>query len=70
MTYQQRIKEILDQNRVVGVDPRHVEAWMRAESGTLDGLSLRKFRAEVSVCVDVARQDAATSEQLAKSYGL
>ena len=30
-------------------DPRHVEAYMRVEHPTLDGLSAERFRAEVAI---------------------
>lgn len=53
-----------------GYDPRHVEAWMRLENGTLGGLSPDHFKSEVKIatmCVDAAPE---RSEKLAKSYGL
>lgn len=52
-------------------EPRHVEAWMRLEHGTLDALSRQQFDAEVLTCIQCC--DAATREQsehLAQSFGL
>lgn len=52
-------------------DPRHIEAWMRCEHGTLDRLSKIAFKTEVVVamqCIDAAGK--AQSEQLAQSFGL
>lgn len=52
-------------------NPRHVEAFMRAEHGTLDALSPGAFRAEAlaaAACVDQAGFDF--SEKLAQSFGL
>jgi hypothetical protein len=52
-------------------DPAHVEAWMRLEHPTLDGLSPERFAGEVRVAVDCIQ--AAGDEEcdaLARSYGL
>jgi hypothetical protein len=52
-------------------NPRHVEAFMRCEHSTLDGLSRDMFRQEAvlaSACVDEAGADMA--ELLAQSFGL
>ena len=52
-------------------DPRHIEAFMRCEHPTLDGLSREQFVAEVhfcAKCVDEAGIEA--SEMLAESFGL
>jgi hypothetical protein len=58
-------------NRVSMYDPRHVEAYMRLERGTLDGLSRQSWDIELEqacICIDMGgRNDA---EALAKSYGL
>ncbi len=51
-------------------DPRHVEAFMRLEYGTLDALGPEHFRREVNMaclCIDA---DEAAAERLAQSYGL
>jgi hypothetical protein len=70
--YQQTIKEILAAQGCVGkYDPRHIEAYMRLEHSTLDGLSLSKFKREVTLCaqcVDEGGRDAA--ERNARSFGL
>jgi hypothetical protein len=52
-------------------DPAHVEAWMRLEYGTLDGLGPARFAAEVITaleCIEHAGLDE--SDKLARSYGL
>lgn len=52
-------------------DPRHVEAWMRLEHGTLDHLDAARFESEVcaaNACITEA--GAEESEALAASYGL
>lgn len=54
-----------------GRNPRHIEAWMRLEHGTLDGLSRAQFRREVKIaesCIDAAGDDK--SEELAQGLGL
>jgi hypothetical protein len=72
--YQEKIREIL--RRLVGsesdkVDLRHVEAWIRANHATLDGLSDVEFEQETilayRIAVIVMRS---TSETLARSFGL
>jgi hypothetical protein len=52
-------------------DPAHIEAWMRLEHATLDGLDAAHFAAEVQAaiaCVQLA--GIAQSDELAHSYGL
>lgn len=52
-------------------DPRHIEAWMRLECGTLDWLDPERFIREVLAGVACIKEAGTTfSEQLAKSYGL
>ena len=64
--YQRLIAE-----RTGDVDPRHVEAWMRLEHPTLDGLSGRVFDDAVDEALACARATgAAESEALAASFGL
>lgn len=51
-------------------DPRHVEAFMRVEFGTLDHLTPSRFRREVQIavaCIDECGEDMA--EDVARSYG-
>ena len=57
--------------RVGAADPRHIEAWMRLEHPTLDGLSPQQFRDEVNAalaCIEAG--PLAESESLAQSCGL
>ena len=65
-TYYQRV--IAEQTR--DVDPRHVEAWMRVEHPTLDGLSRERFIAEMHVLGCVLDAGPEASEALAPSFGL
>ena len=52
-------------------DPAHVEAWMRVEHPTLDGLDAVRFTREVAVAVECIRHAGlAESDKLAHSYGL
>lgn len=51
-------------------DPRHIEAFMRCENGTLDHLSPKAFAGEVTMavlCIEEGGREQA--ERLAKSYG-
>lgn len=70
--YQAMIREAVARMGRIGADPRHIEAWMRLEHGTLDGLGgVAGFVAAVKAalaCVDAA--EAGLSERLAQSYGL
>ena len=51
-------------------DPAHIEAWMRLEHPTLDGLGVR-FAREVSAAVKCLRAAGiAESDELARSFGL
>jgi hypothetical protein len=73
MAYQQIIRETAERLDCVGVDPRHVEAWMRLEWGTLDARSRADFDRYNRETFDAHRMgviDPADSERLACSYGL
>ena len=71
MGYQKMIREVLARSGKVGVNPRHVEAWMRVEYPTLDAMSAGRFVDEVIVAADcVAHAGPAESEALAASFGL
>ena len=56
---------------VTDTDPRHVEAWMRVEHPTLDGLSRQEFTdamyAALAAALDAGPEE---SEALAASFGL
>ena len=71
MVYRKLIEARLVELGSVGLDPRHVEGWMRLEKGTLDGLSPAEFAAEVKAgaacCADSTE---AQNEDLAQSFGL
>jgi hypothetical protein len=52
-------------------DPRHVEAWMRLEHGTLDHLDAARFESEVCIAnACITEAGVSESESLALSYGL
>lgn len=64
--YRDRIKQLAPT-----YDPRHIEAFMRSEHGTLDHLSPDAFAAEVCIaamCIEDGGREF--GERLAKSYGL
>ena len=64
--YQRRIAE-----RTHAADPRHVEAWMRLEHPTLDGLSAAEFEREIDLAVvSITTAGHDESEALAASFGL
>jgi len=67
MAYAAQIKPLIADS----IDPRHVEAWMRCEHGTLDALSRSAFETAVADSVAlIAAGGHQMSEMLAKSYGL
>jgi len=70
--YGKMIRESLaKQGMLAQFDPRHIEAFMRTEHPTLDGLSSQQFDAEVAIgaeCVRVGGHEMA--ERVAKSFGL
>lgn len=66
LMYQDRIREICDP-----YDPRHVEAYVRLEHSTLDGLSAEQFADEVRTGITCVDEDGAeNAERLAQSFGL
>lgn len=53
------------------IDPRHVEAFMRLEHSTLDGLSALQFNEEVAIAVECVRTVGKESaEETARSFDL
>lgn len=71
MSYQQSIREILARTGNVGVNSRHVEASMRCEHGTLDGLSKSDFRQSVLDSIDeIQEMGSDMASRLAESLGL
>ncbi len=57
--------------RTSDVDDGHVEAWMRLEYPTLDGLSRADFEREIDIAVlAITTAGATESEALAASFGL
>lgn len=69
--YQQMIRETLAKQGRIGTDPRHIEAFMRLEHSTLDGLARWQFDAEVALAVDcIDAGGMANAEACALSFGL
>ncbi len=69
--YQETIREIATRHGYIGIDTRHVEAWMRVKHATLDALSCEEFDEEVRIGIHCTRsQTTSLSENLARSYGL
>jgi|PersoiStandDraft_1058852.scaffolds.fasta_scaffold07149_4 hypothetical protein len=71
MSYQTMVRETLRKIGRRGIDPRHVEAFMRNEYGTLDhlgGLIWYRAVAEAADCVEAG--GAVFAEQLADAIGL
>mgnify|MGYP000945606879 CR=1 FL=1 len=70
--YTQAIREAMARaGRVGAADPRHAEAWMRLEHGTLDALSPDQFQREVEIALQcIAAASAQENESLAESFGL
>lgn len=66
------IRECLAELGLIGAyEPRHIEAYMRLQHGTLDHLSRDAFKWDVEVaarCIEEGGKEAA--EDLALSYGL
>jgi len=52
------------------VDPRHVEAAMRLQYGTLDHLPRETFAAEIKLLLACEAAEPGFGERLAQSYGL
>lgn len=70
--YQQMIKERLAKMGHIGkYDPRHIEAYMRLEHPTLDGLSSRQFDDEIRLSVQCVNIDGTeNAEKCACYFGL
>ena len=52
------------------IQPRHVEAYMRLEHGTLDKLSAAQFRRSIIEAEQCVVADHNMAERLAQSYGI
>jgi hypothetical protein len=68
--YQQMIREELARQGRIGVNPAHIEGWMRLECGTLDALGHSRFASEVAAAVECIDIDSVASARLAESFGL
>ncbi len=67
--YRKLIQRVLDAARL-DYDPALVEAWMRKQNGTLDGMDRLTFGHEVMVAAALTRHNPDVSRELAVSYGL
>jgi len=66
--YAEIIREQLDGR---DYDPRHVEAYMLLQYGTLDHLDRETFNREVEICIECIEMDGTiNAENLAKTYYL
>ncbi len=62
--------EIASQGKI-GIEARHVEAYMRLEHPTLDGLSKKQFQKEVAIAIACVEADGReNAERCARSFGL
>ena len=69
--YYDIINEQIAKQGAIGTDPRHVEAYMRLEYGTLDHLSRAKFASETKIALQcIAAEGVEVAERCAQSYGL
>lgn len=70
--YKQFIKEQLAKMGYIGkYDERHVEAFIRIEHSTLDGLSLKQFENEIKIAIECINEvGTKESEKYALSFGL
>lgn len=64
--YQKAIEKIVGPE----IDPGQVEAWMRLEHPTLDGLDAAQFRREARIGAKLVQSHPEESRTLAESYGL
>ena len=71
MSYQSLIAEDLNRLNRTDIDPRHVEAYMRLQHGTLDHLSKNQFIEETKICIAcIDEEGIEDAELLAKSFGI
>ena len=68
--YQSLIHPMLVRMGHRNIDPRHVEAYLRLQWGTLDHLSRNDFEDAIPEIVETIRANPRQAEQLADSYGL
>jgi hypothetical protein len=69
-TYQETIRQILDRKGITGIEPAHVEAFMRVYVGTLDGLDRRRFtRLAVDAVEEIRGCEPDVVASVARSYG-
>ncbi len=70
-TYQETIRGILDRKGITGIEPRHIEAFMRVYVGTLDGLDRRRFtRLTMDAVEEIRGCKPEVVARVAASYGL
>ncbi len=69
--YRQSISMEITRQGHIGIDARHVEAYMRLEHSTLDGLSRKQFNYEIGIAIECIKADGKNNAgRLAKSFGL
>lgn len=69
--YQKMIREEIAKRGHIGIDPRHVEGFMRLEHGCLDSLSRAQFSKEVEIGIScIIEGGREMAERNAQSYAL
>ncbi len=69
--WQEEIRKEIERQGKVGVDARHVEAYMRTQNPSFNSLTSEEFRYEVAIsirCVELTSKGG--SEILVQSWGL
>lgn len=69
--YMEMIRQEIARQGHIGIDPRHVEGYMRLEHATLDNLSFAQFKEEVKIGIACVIEDGKeNAEKNAQSFGL
>ena len=68
--YHDVIYPILQRLGRTDIDPRHVEAYLRLESSTLDAWSRSKFVSVIPEVIETIDANPGQAEKLADSYGM
>ena len=64
-------QSIVDKKLVpAGIDPRHLEGFIRLQYATLGHLSWSDIKREIKIGLACIREDAALAERNAQSFGL
>jgi len=69
-TYRTQIRATLAKHGYIGMNPAHVEAFMRDEHGTLDDLSAEQFKVAVLIGAEYVQADPSLAVRLADCMGI